>query len=79
METDKQDRAEELEALEAIFGDDFKLTSDDTFELALELPDGRRLAVCMTLSCHRLAYSSRVSRGMTQNGKSASWGRRAFL
>lgn len=45
MAADKQDRAEELEALDAIFGDDFKLTSDDTFELALELPDGRRLAV----------------------------------
>jgi hypothetical protein len=45
MEADKQDRAEELEALEAIFADDFKLLAEDTFELTLELPDGRRLAV----------------------------------
>ena len=45
MDPDKQDRAEELEALEAIFAHDFKLVAEDTFELSLELPDGRRLAV----------------------------------
>ena len=48
MDADKQDRAEEIEALEAIFADDFRLVADDTFELSLELPDGRRVG----LHCH---------------------------
>ena len=43
-----QDRAEELEALAAIFADDFRLVADDTFELSVELPDSRRLE----LLCH---------------------------
>jgi hypothetical protein len=35
MESDKQDRAEEIEALEAIFGEDFTLVAEDTFEFQI--------------------------------------------
>ena len=47
-EADREERAQEMEALEAIFGSDLQRISDDTFSLSLLLPENRRI----TLHCH---------------------------
>mmetsp|Transcript_38518 Transcript_38518/g.90956 ORF Transcript_38518/g.90956 Transcript_38518/m.90956 type:complete len:423 (+) Transcript_38518:210-1478(+) len=42
---DAQERADELEALAAIFCDDFRLVGEDTFELSLTMADGHELVL----------------------------------
>ena len=48
MSADAQDRAEEMEALEAIFGDDFRAVAADTFELRIALEGRGDVVMC----CH---------------------------
>jgi hypothetical protein len=45
---DETERQQEIEALEAIYGDDFSRKGEDSFEITVTLEDDRVLVLCVT-------------------------------